>query len=61
MVPIGTLTDIEPTVGPAIISLYNLYPSSNIYGTLQQDIAQAKRIQALEKLASTSAASWYVL
>ena len=32
MVPIGTLTDINPTVGPAIISLYNLYPSSNIYG-----------------------------
>jgi len=51
MVPIGTLTDIYPTVGPAIISLYNLYPSSNIYGTAAPGYSSGQAIQSLEKLA----------
>src|SRR6185369_14879566 len=28
MIPIGTVAKITPTVGPSLISLYNLYPSS---------------------------------
>ena len=32
MVPLGTLVKITPTVGPALISLYNLYPSATIIG-----------------------------
>src|SRR5262249_24261717 len=28
MIPLGTLISIEPAVGPPLISLYNLYPSS---------------------------------
>ena len=51
MVPIGTLTNINPTVGPSIISLYNLYPSSNIYGTAAPGYSSGQAIQALEKLA----------
>lgn len=51
MVPLGTLTDIYPTVGPAIISLYNLYPSSNIYGMAAPGYSSGQAIQALEKLA----------
>ena len=33
MVPIGALAQIEPTVGPAVITLYNLYPAATIYGS----------------------------
>lgn len=51
MVPIGTLTDIYPTTGPAIISLYNLYPSSNIYGMAAPGYSSGEAIAALEKLA----------
>lgn len=51
MVPIGTLTDITPTVGPAIISLYNLYPSSNIYGVSGAGYSSGQSIQTLEQLA----------
>ncbi|BCA94679.1 transporter [Legionella antarctica] len=51
MVPIGTLTDIYPAVGPAIVSLYNLYPSSNIYGMAAPGYSSGQAIQALEKLA----------
>lgn len=51
MVPLGTLTDINPDVGPSIISLYNLYPSSNIYGVSQTGYSSGQAIQAMEKLA----------
>lgn len=51
MVPLGTLTDIQPSVGPGIISLYNLYPSSNIIGTTAPGYSSGQAIAAAEKLA----------
>src|SRR6516165_279540 len=32
MVPVGTIAEIEPTLGPSVISLYNLFPSATING-----------------------------
>lgn len=52
MVPIGTLTDISPTVGPAIISLYNLYPSSNIYAITAPGYSSGQAMQSLDQLAT---------
>lgn len=52
MVPLGTLTDMSAAVGPSIISLYNLYPSSNIYGTAAAGYSSGQAIAALEKLAA---------
>lgn len=52
MVPIGTLTNIWPTTGPAIISLYNLYPSSNIYGVSAPGFSSGQSLQSMEQLAS---------
>lgn len=51
MVPMGTLTDVYPDVGPAIISLYNLYPSSNIYGAAAAGYSSGQAIDAMEQLA----------
>ena len=51
MVPIGTLTDITPTVGPALISLYNLYPSSLINGIASQGFSSGQAIQSMETIA----------
>jgi len=51
MVPLGTLTDITPSVGPAIISLYNLYPSANIYGVPAPGYSSGQAIKALETVA----------
>ncbi len=51
MIPLGTLTDVTPTVGPAIISLYNLYPSSNINGMAAKGFSSGQGIQAMEQLA----------
>lgn len=50
MVPLGTLTDIYPAVGPALISLYNLYPSSNLNGMAASGYSSGQGIQALEEL-----------
>lgn len=52
MVPIGTLTNIWPATGPAIISLYNLYPSSNIYGVSAPGYSSGQSLQSMEQLAS---------
>jgi hydrophobic/amphiphilic exporter-1 (mainly G- bacteria), HAE1 family len=30
MIPLGTMIDIKPEIGPALISLYNLYPSATV-------------------------------
>ena len=51
MVPLGTLTDIYPTVGPALVSLYNLYPSSNIYGTAAPGYSSGQAMAAMERVA----------
>ena len=32
MIPLGTMVKIQPIVGPPLISLYNLYPSSSVIG-----------------------------
>lgn len=51
MVPLGTLTDINLAVGPAIISLYNLYPSSNITGISGVGYSSGQAIQSMEQAA----------
>lgn len=51
MVPLGTLTDVGPAVGPSIISLYNLYPLSNINGVAARGYSSGQGIQVMEKLA----------
>ncbi len=53
MVPLGTLTEMGPAVGPAIISLYNLYPSSNVYGVSAPGYSSGESIKSLENLAAT--------
>lgn len=53
MVPLGTLTDITESLGPAIISLYNLYPSSNINGMSGSGYSSGESISAMEQLAKT--------
>ena len=32
MIPLGTVATITPSVGPSLISLYNLYPSATVIG-----------------------------
>ncbi|MDY0040277.1 MAG: efflux RND transporter permease subunit, partial [Desulforhabdus sp.] len=52
MVPIGTLTDIAATQGPAIISLYNLYPSAPINGQAAPGFSSGQALRIMEQMAA---------
>jgi HAE1 family hydrophobic/amphiphilic exporter-1 len=50
MVPIGTLADVDYTQGPALISLYNLYPSSSINGTTANGFSSGQSLGTMDEL-----------
>jgi HAE1 family hydrophobic/amphiphilic exporter-1 len=52
MVPIGTLADVDYTQGPALISLYNLYPSSSINGMTASGFSSGQSLQTMDQLAA---------
>ncbi len=54
MVPIGTLADVDYTQGPAIISLYNLYPSSSINGLTASGFSSGQSLQTMDELTAKS-------
>jgi HAE1 family hydrophobic/amphiphilic exporter-1 len=48
MIPLGTLAAIVPTVGPSLISLYNLYPSSSIIGVPAASISSGDAMHLMD-------------
>lgn len=51
MVPLGTLADIQSTVGPAVISLYNLFPSATINGAAKQGYSSGQALDTMQSIA----------
>jgi HAE1 family hydrophobic/amphiphilic exporter-1 len=51
MVPLGTLADIKSTRGPALISLYNLFPSATINGSTAAGYSSGQGLEAMQKVA----------
>src|SRR5256886_2039439 len=51
MVPLGTLVKITPTVGPSLISLYNLRPSATIIGLPAQGVSSGQALTLMEEIA----------
>jgi HAE1 family hydrophobic/amphiphilic exporter-1 len=51
MVPLGTLLDIKAVQGPALIGLYNLYPSATISGLPSKDFSSGQVMALLEQIA----------
>jgi HAE1 family hydrophobic/amphiphilic exporter-1 len=52
MVPIGALARIGPTVGPAVITLYNLYPAATIYGSASAGFSSGEAMNLMEQIAA---------
>jgi len=50
MIPLGTVAKITPTVGPSLISLYNLYPSAT----------RRRRSAGRSTMCSASRCSWSI-
>lgn len=51
MIPLGTLVDIRHVQGPALISLYNLFPTATITGSTAQGFSSGQGLVAMEKIA----------
>ncbi|RWP37457.1 multidrug efflux RND transporter permease subunit [Mesorhizobium sp.] len=52
MIPLGTLLTVTPSVGPSLISLYNLYPSASIIGVQAQGFSSGDAIKLMEGVAA---------
>jgi HAE1 family hydrophobic/amphiphilic exporter-1 len=51
MIPLGTLAKITPSVGPSLISLYNLYPSATVIGLPAQGYSSGQSMALMEQIA----------
>ena len=51
MVPAGTLVHLEQTQGPALITLYNLYPSASINGGANEAFSSGQALGTMETIA----------
>jgi HAE1 family hydrophobic/amphiphilic exporter-1 len=52
MIPLGTVARITPAVGPSLISLYNLYPSSTIIGLPARGYSSGQSMALMEQIAA---------
>jgi HAE1 family hydrophobic/amphiphilic exporter-1 len=52
MIPLGTVAKITPAVGPSLISLYNLYPSSTIIGLPARGYSSGQSMTLMEQIAA---------
>jgi len=52
MIPLGALVQVKPDVGPALISLYNLYPSATIVGGPGEGFSSGQALNLMEEIAS---------
>ncbi|WP_029350071.1 multidrug efflux RND transporter permease subunit [Bosea sp. 117] len=53
MVPIGTLADIKPVLGPSLITLYNLYPAATIVGGAATGFSSGQALDIMEQTANS--------
>ncbi len=51
MVPLGTLIEVEQTVGPQTILRYNLYPTASITGAAAPGFSSGQALNLMEQLA----------
>ncbi|MGC2083896.1 MAG: efflux RND transporter permease subunit, partial [Bradyrhizobium sp.] len=52
MIPLGTLATVTPSVGPSLISLYNLYPSATVVGLPAQGYSSGQSLKLMEEIAA---------
>jgi hydrophobic/amphiphilic exporter-1 (mainly G- bacteria), HAE1 family len=51
MIPLGTLVKITPTIGPSLISLFNLYPTATIIGLPADGFSSGEALTLMEEIA----------
>jgi HAE1 family hydrophobic/amphiphilic exporter-1 len=63
MVPLGTVVEITPSAGPALVQLYNLYPSATIIGSPAPGFSSGEALDLMEQISRNalppgSASEW---
>jgi HAE1 family hydrophobic/amphiphilic exporter-1 len=53
MVPLGTMVDVRETIGPQIISRYNLYPTAAITGEAARGYSSGQALRLMEQMAAS--------
>jgi HAE1 family hydrophobic/amphiphilic exporter-1 len=56
IIPLGTLVTIAPTVGPSLISLYNLYPTATVIAVPAPGVSTGQAIELMEEIAARTLA-----
>src|ERR1700761_1522861 len=51
MIPLGTVANIKPSVGPSLIRLYNLYPSATVIGLPATGYSSGQSMSLMEEIA----------
>jgi HAE1 family hydrophobic/amphiphilic exporter-1 len=51
MIPLGTLIDVKETIGPQIVSRYNLYPAAAISGEAAPGYSSGEALSIMEQMA----------
>jgi HAE1 family hydrophobic/amphiphilic exporter-1 len=54
MIPLGTMVKITPSVGPSLLSLYNLYPSAMVQGLPATGFSSGEAMRLMEQIAAKS-------
>lgn len=54
MVPLGTVVEVSETLGPQIITRYNMYPSAKISGQANPGTSSGESMTIMEEIASTT-------
>ncbi len=50
MVPLGALVTVHPAVGPALVTLYNLYPAATVIGLPAQGFSSGQAMSLMEQI-----------
>ena len=63
MVPLGTVVDVKPDTGPALVQLYNLYPSATIVGSPAPGFSSGEALDLMDEISAKvlpagSASEW---
>ncbi len=53
MVPIGTLVDVEDTLGPQVVFRFNLYPAATLGGAPAPGYSSSQALALMEEMAAT--------
>jgi len=54
MVPLGTIAKVTPTLGPSLITLYNLYPAATVLGSQAPGFSSGQALDLMDQISGAT-------